>query len=612
MAKRTMNIGKIITINLSTNEVSIEPLSEAVVQRFLGGRGLNAWLMRDADPTIDAFSPENTLIFSCGLMTGTEFPSSSRLQVSARSPQTDLMGASNVGGHFGAQLRQAGYQVVQVVGQATQPVYIWLDENGAEIRDASHVWGLNTREVVTALDLKQSAEVATIGIAGENLVRYASIITSDGHAAGRTGLGAVMGSKHLKAIAVARTSRPRSKPRRDAVSDLVRQYALDIRQSERYELYATYSNAAYLHWTHDTGLLGTRNFQTARCEHVDQLDGTGFMRYVTKHKTCHRCPVHCRAEIRIDHGRFARLLGDRPDIEPLMAFGPRIGVDDIEAVLYLYNLTNELAVDVISTGGALAFAIELFEKGIITTEDTDGLELHWGDVEAAITLTNQIARREGFGDILADGVRRAAKRIGRGSEQYAYHSKGLELPGYDPRGAQGTALAFAISNRGADYASIYPSQEFFWTPEQARQVLGSEKAVDPLSPEGKGLLVRYASLVSAVLDALGICKVPVLSVMGDFTLEAEAELVSALTGWDLNPARLFDVGARIISLERLINLSYGMSAKDDTLPDLFLKTPLDAPGAAQGRTVDLDQMIRDFYEAMGWDSDGWPGEIDIA
>lgn len=606
-----MDIDNIITIDLSTGEISITPLDEAVAHRYLGGRGLNAWLMREPDPSLDAFDPGNVLIFSCGLLTGTEFPASSRLQVSARSPQTNLMGASNVGGHFGAQLRRAGYQVLQIVGQADKPVYIWLDANGAEIRDASHIWGLDTREVVTALDLGRDAEVISTGIAGENQVRYAALITSDGHAAGRTGLGAVMGSKRVKAIAVARSSKARSRPRRDKTAALIRQYAMDIRQSERYELYATYSNAAYLHWTHDTGLLGTRNFQTARFEQVDRLDGTGFMRYVTKHKTCHRCPVHCRAEIRIDHGRFARLLGDRPDIEPLMAFGPRIGVDDLEAVLYMYNLTNELALDVISTGGALAFAIELFEHGIITREDTNGLDLCWGDVETAITVINQIAQREGFGDVLAEGVRRAASVIGRGAERYAYHIKGLELPGYDPRGAQGTALSFAISNRGADYASIYPSQEFFWTPDQARQVLGTEKAVDPLSPEGKGILVRYASLVSAVLDALGICKVPVLSVMGDFSLEPEAELASAITGWELTPSHLFEIGARIVTLERFINLAYGMSPRDDTLPELFLQTPIDS-GPACGSIVDLDQMLRDFYEAMGWDSEGNPGESGIA
>ncbi len=606
-----MNIaGNIITIDLSAGVVTTKPLDESVIQRYLGGRGLNAWLMRDlVGPEVDPYSPDNVLILGSGLLTGSEVPASSRLQLAARSPQTNLLGASNVGGYFGALLRRAGYQAVCITGRADSPVYIWIDAHGAEIRDAAHIWGLETQQVQPALGIDPDAVSMSIGAAGENLVRFASIITSDGHAAGRTGLGAVMGFKRLKAIAVAHTPPPRSK--RNGNGSLgMRDYALAIRQSERYELYSTYSNAAYFHWTHDTGLLGTRNFQTARFENADRLDGKKFMRYVKRPKTCHRCPVHCRAEIQIDYGRYARLIGDRPDIEPLMAFGPRIGSDDLEAVLYLYNLTNQLGVDVISTGGVVAFAMELFERGILTLDDTGGLALEWGDIDAVITLIQQIARREGFGRVLAEGVRDAARLIGRGAERYAYHSKGLELPGYEPRGAQGTALSFAISNRGADYASIYPSLEFFWTPEQARQAFGTEKAVDPLSPAGKGALVRHAYLVSAVLDALGMCKVPVLSVMGDFSLEPEAALVSAVTGWDFTPARLFEIGSRIVSAERRLNLSYGMSREDDTLPDMFLKTPLDA-GPAKGKTVALAEMIRDFYAVMGWDSDGNPVEEDI-
>ncbi len=594
-----------MTIDLSTGAVAVDPLDEAVARRYLGGRGLNAWQMRQlVGPEVDPFAPENVLILSCGLVTGLDVPSSSRLQLAARSPQTNLLGSSNFGGHLGAALRAAGYQAVRIVGRAERPVYLYITSDGVEIFDARLLWGQETGAVNRALSSAHDAWVMSIGPGGENLARFASVITSDDHAAGRTGMGAVMGSKHLKAIAVARQE-PGHNGRNHAVADQVRQYALNIRQSERYELYSTTGNAAYLTWTNDRGLLGIRNFQTAQYEPVERMNGTGFMPYVTKHRTCHRCPVHCRAEIRIDHGRYARLVGSRPDIEPLMAFGPRIGADDLEGVLYLYNLTNELSLDVISTAGVLAFAMELFERGILTEEDTGGLSIHWGDLETAEILIRQIARREGLGQILAEGVRRAAELIGRGADKYAYHSKGLDLPGYDPRGAQGTALAMAISNRGADYASVYPSLEFFWTPEQARQVLGTEKAVDPLSPQGKGVMVKYAYLVSAVLDALGICKVPVLSVVGDFSLEPEAQLAAALTGWDLTPAQLFEIGTRIVSAERLINLSYGMTARDDTLPATFLKIPLDT-GPAAGQTVALDEMVHDFYEAMGWDRDGNP------
>jgi aldehyde:ferredoxin oxidoreductase len=597
-------LGKILTVDLSTGAVTTEPLDETIARRYLGGRGLNAWHMRNLGADVDPLGPDNPLLLTCGLATGTEIPSSSRLQLAGRSPQTNLLGASNVGGQFGASLRRAGYHMVRIVGRAARPVYLWIDADGVEIRDASAAWGAAPNEVSAALGLDGEAVALSTGPAGEALVRFANLLTSDHHAAGRTGFGALMGSKRLKAVAVARTSPERSE-RRNGFGAMVRDYALSIRQSERYDLYSTTGNAAYLNWTNDLGMLGTRNFQSGQFEHAAKLDGGQWNKYVTRRKTCHRCPVHCRAEIRVDHGRYADLLGERPDIEPLMAFGARIGMDDPETVFYLFNLTNAYGIDCISTGGVLAFAMDLYEHGILTREDTGGLALDWGDAEAAAALTHQIGRREGLGAILADGVRGAAEQIGRGAERYAYHSKGLELPGYEPRSAQGTALAFAISNRGADYASIYPSLEWFWTPEQSRQVFGTEQAVDPYSPVGKGTMVRYASMVSAVLDALGICKVPVLSVLGDFSLEPEARLMSALTGWDLTPDRLFEVGSRIITAERRINLSYGLTAQDDTLPDLFLKKPLTS-GPAEGMTVALDEMRRDYYAAMGWDADGIP------
>jgi aldehyde:ferredoxin oxidoreductase len=412
-----------------------------------------------------------------------------------------------------------------------------------------------------------------------------------------------MGLKNLKALVVKACRQDRQPP--GELSELARQYAREIREAERYELYSIYSNAAYLRWTHDLGLLGTRNFRQTQFEDVDKVNGTVFMPYVRKHKSCHRCPVHCKAEIRIENGRFEMLIGERPDIEPTMAFGPRIGINDPEAVLYLYNLTNTLGIDSISAAGVIAFAMDLYEQEIISVMDTGGMPLRWGDAEAAITLLNQIARREGFGAVLAEGVREAARQIGQDAEAYAYHSKGLELPGYDPRGAQGTALAFAISNRGADYASVYPSLEWFWSPEQGKQAFGTEASIDPLQPEGKGLMVRHSYIVSAVLDAIGVCKVPILSVVGDFSLEKEAHMVSAFTGWEITPADLFEVGERILTAERRLNIRYGLTSADDSLPVKFLGEPVPS-GPTAGKVVALQQMVRDYYAAMGWDENGNP------
>ncbi len=602
-------LGEVLTVDLTARRVQTEPLEERAARRYLGGRGLNAWQLQDRTRSdADPLSPENVLLLSCGLLTGTEAPASSRLQLGARSPQTGLLGSSNVGGRFGAALRSAGYHVVRITGRADAPVYLWIDAGGVEIRDASDLWGLDTRataEALRALTGDPDVRSLSIGAGGENLVRYASILAGDAHAAGRTGLGTVMGSKRLKAITIA--SCPDRRPLSPQVRDLVQEYARSIRDAERFEIYATYSNSAYLVESNARGLLGTRNFRQTQFEGAEKIDGKELVRYVTKAKSCHRCPVHCKAEVRVEHGRFETFIGERPDIEPLMALGPKIGVDDPEAVLYLFALANTLGLDVISTGGALAFATDLYQRGILTRDDTGGLALAWGDAEAMGVLMQRIVRREGLGDLLADGVREAARRIGRGAEHYAYHSKGLELPGYDPRSAQGTALGFAVSTRGADYTSVYPAQEFFWTPEQGREAFGDEKAVDPLSPEGKGALVRYAATVSAVLDSLGICKVPVLSVRGDFSLEKEARLAAALTGWDLTAEELFEIGHRILNAERRFNLACGMTRADDDLPDKFTEEPVPS-GPTQGQTVALQAMLREFYAAMGWDREGRPPE----
>lgn len=599
--------GKVLTIDLTTRQITTDVIDAASARQYLGGRGLNIWQLRQlVGPAVDPLSPENPLFLSCGLLTGSEVPASSRLQLGARAPQTGLLGSSNVGGHFGAALHAAGFHMVRIVGRADAPASLWIDADRAEIRDAADLWGLDTRDAAEALRAQAGdadLKALLIGVGGENLVRYASINTSDGHAAGRTGLGAVMGSKRLKAIVIA--SRGDRRPPDPAVRDLVQEYARSIRNAERFATYSTYSNSVYLSWANDLGILGTRNFREAQFEGAEKVDGREMARYVRKAKSCHRCPVHCKAEIRIEHGRFATLVGERPDVEPLMALGPKIGVDDPEAVIHLFSLTNAYGIDAISTGGSIAFAMDLYERGILTDADTGGLALRWGDAEAARALMGQIARREGLGDTLAEGVREAARRIGRGAEHYAYHVKGLELPGYDPRGAQGTALGFAISNRGADYTTVYPSLEFFWSPEQGRQAFGSAESVNHLSPEGKGALVKHSAIVSAVLDALGICKVPVLSVVGDFSLEKEARLAAALTGWDLTAQELFDAGYRIVNAEREFNLACGMTRADDDLPDKFVEEPIPA-GPTQGKTVDLQKMLRDFYAAMGWDREGRP------
>ena len=355
---------------------------------------------------------------------------------------------------------------------------------------------------------------------------------------------------------------------------MVREYIARIRSAPRFDTYSRLSNSAFVNWANESGLLATRNYRQVTYDRAGQIDGTRLMDYVTRSRTCHRCPVHCKAEIEIKEGRYGGTRGERPDIEPIVNLGSKCGLGDPEAVLYLYNLTGTLGLDTISTAGVLAFAMDLYERGILSAADTDGIPLTWGNAEAMEAMMIRIARREGFGAVLAEGVRRAAQIIGRGAGAYAYHAKGMELTAYDARGGMGTALGYAVSNRGGDFTSVYAVPEYRWTPEQGREWFGTEQAVDRLSTEGKGELVRRTMIVSAVLDALGLCKVPVLSVVGDYSLAHEADLASALAGWSVTAGELALAGERIVNLERLFNLAQGFGREDDDLPDHFTEDPV--------------------------------------
>jgi aldehyde:ferredoxin oxidoreductase len=321
--------------------------------------------------------------------------------------------------------------------------------------------------------------------------------------------------------------------------------------------------------------------------------------------------VHCKAEVEIPNGKYKGFKGSRPEYETVIDLGALCGLGDPEALFYLSNLCNKLGLDSISTGSVIAFAMDLFDRGILSREDTDGLDLAWGNADAMQEMMIGIAKREGLGDILAQGVRRAAKIIGKGAEKYAYHVKGVEIYGGDPRGMMGTALSYAISLRGGDFTSVYPVPEFRYSPEKAEKEFGTRAAVDFQATEGKGALVRKCLIVSAVIDSLGICKVPALTIMGDYDLEKEAALTRALIGLDISTPVLFKIGERIVNFQKLINLKLGVTAADDTLPDKFMHESI-GEGPATGQKVhELASMVRAFYHSMGWDKQGIPTEAKL-
>lgn len=604
-------LGKLLDVNLTNGDINISDLPEELVRKFLGGRGLGAWLLyENVEHGTDPLTPENVLVLSCGLLTGSAAPASARLHVGSRSPLTGLLGSSNVGGQFGATLRTCGFQAITVRGRAERPVSLYIEEGRAKIFEAERLWGLDTWETESRLRNEMGSgepEILAIGPAGENLVLFACIMTGRHNSAGRTGMGAVMGSKLLKTIVV--LGKKEKIPIKDSpIASAVQDYIRQIRKSPLFQRYSTYGIAGSVKPADRMGVLATRNYRNVQFEHADEISGEKLHEHVTRTKGCYRCPVHCKAEIRIAGGRFAGTEGARPEYETIAALGSKCGLGSGEAILYLTNLCNRLGVDTISTGSVIAFAMDLYDRGILSLWDTGGNSLTWGNDAAMEKLIHQIVYREGLGNILSQGVLRAAKLIGKGSEKFAFHVKGLEMTASDPRGLMGTALGYAVCTRGADFTNVYALPESRWSPERAEAEFGTRKAADRFATEGKGVLVRRSMLVCAAIDCLGVCKVPALSIVGDFDLKSESLLTEAVTGEKLTSEDLLRVGERVINIERLFNLRHGATSEDDKIPEKFLTDPV-GEGPGKGKKVEgLESMLKEFCSAMGWDSEGVPSE----
>ena len=603
---RNGSFGHIFDIDLTNRQVDTREFNEKLALEALGGLGYNLhFLYHNLERGTDPLGPENIMIVSLGLLTGSAAPSSSRIHVNALSPLSGLIGSSSMGGFLGSKLRSLGIAALIIRGAAAAPMFLAIDEGGLRFEEARDLWGKDTRETdaaIKALVGDEKAEILTIGVAGEKRVRYACIMAGIDHSAGHTGMGAVMGSKLLKAISV--SSKTRGKKTPPEAMPAVREYVKSIRDSvSRYRDYSQLGSSGDVLELNEMGLLGTRNYRSMQLDGAERIDGRNLKSYVVRNITCPRCIVHCKAEVELKEGRYKGFRGGRPEYETVIDLGALCGLTDPEALMYLSNLCNILGVDTISTGSVIAFAMDLYDRGIISREQTDGIDLTWGNAEAMERIMKRT--REGIGDILADGVFRAAQRIGKGAERYAYHVKGVELYGSDPRGMMGTALSYAVSMRGGDFTSVYPVPEFRYTEERAEKEFGTRQAVNRMATEGKGALVRYCLIVSSIIDSLGICKVPALTIAGNYDLEKETRLVRALTGLELTKKRLLYIGERIVNLEKLFNLRFGATSDLDTLPEKFLNEPI-GEGPSTGAKVDLKPMVLDFYRIMGWDEQGVP------
>jgi len=602
--------GRILEIDLNTGAWKFLTYPDEFMWKYLSGRGFNVqYLYHNLPADADPLGPENILMFSCGLLTGTAAPASARLHVNARSPLTGLLGSSNVGGHFGAKLRSCGIQSLIVRGKSPEPVYLWIDGDKTEIRNAKSIWGLDTWQTDAQLKTKLGSEklsIMAIGPAGENGTLFGCIMTDRDHAAGRTGMGTVMGSKNLKAIVVREPKKKTIFRGGENGREAIKRYVWQMKNSPHYKDIKKHGGAGYVEWADDLGILATRNFRENTFEAASKIDGKHLEKNITRTRGCYYCPVRCKAELEFDEGKLKGRKAVRPEFEPMLSLGSRCGLTDLDTLVYLDNLCSRLGMDSISTGGAVAFAMDLFVRGILTPGDTGGLELTWGNGEAMEALIKQMASGEGLGGILAKGVRRAAQIIGRGAENYAAHVKGLEIAGYHPDNIMGTALGYTVSNRGADFSDVYATLEYKWMPDEKIEEFGLPKTIDLNSIHGKAALVRQSMIVGLVIDCLGLCKVPALCLICTYDLVAEAELASELTGQSVDSGQLFYAGERILNLERMLNRRFGATAADDRLPDMFFEKDYNAGRQPSKPHEWMEPMIREFYDVMGWDADGRP------
>lgn len=597
--------GSILRVDLTTGAVTRRPTDPEEARAFLGGRGLNVKRLWDEVPAhTDGLSPENKVVFGVGPLAGSLFPGGSRFNVSGMSPQTGILGDSNAGGFFGPELKFAGVDQLIVEGRAEKPVYLVVWDDWVEIRDASHLWGRDVTEATEALRVElgdRDVQTAMIGPAAENGVRFAGVFSNLVRAAARTGMGSVMASKNLKAVAVRGTGTV-------PVADLARFQALidmvdrRIYSHEEYEVRVRLGTTKLVKALNGIGGIVTRHFQSGVFEYADQVSGEMIeARFKIKSKACFSCTIPCSRFLVVDDPRFPGLKLEGPEYEPLAGFTSRIGNGDLAFGLRCIDLANRYGMDAIALSEVISWAMECTERGILTPADTDGLELTWGNQEAVLALIDAIMRREGFGDVLADGVRAAAERVGGGSERIAMHAKGLEVFQADPRTIKAYALGNAVSSRGADHLRSEPWFEFSGDAEEGIRRYGVAESAFRLEHKGKGRVVKHFEEMAAICDSLGVCK-NTYNNMEVLDWQETAELLNAATGWDLDGEEVRRAGERIVNLERLFIAREGITRADDTLPHRFLHEPIGPPESpSAGATVDLDQMLDEYYGARGWD-----------
>ncbi len=585
--------GSYLRINLTTGEVKKEATNIQDAKLFIGARGLASKLLIDEiDPKIDPLSPANKLIFAPGPLSGTMAPSMGRYDVVCKAPLTNLIAASNSGGSFGPEVKFAGYDMIVIEGAAKSPVYIWINDDKVEIRDAGSLWGKNVPDTTDELRAltDEDAKIACIGPAGEKKVLFASIMNEMHRAAGRSGVGAVMGSKNLKAVAVVGT-----KPIEVADPDAFEKAVMVARKKiTEHPVGGTglrvYGTDVLTNILNSVGSLPTRNFHEGYFANADKFGGeTLTAKYLTRPRGCFSCVISCGRATKVTNPKYAG-EGEGPEYETAWGFGSDCGVDDMDAIIKANFICNELGLDTITMASTIACAMDLYESGYISSKDTNGIAVQFGAAETMVKLVEMTAYREGFGDQLAEGSFRLATRYGH--SEYSMTAKMQEMPAYDPRGVQGIGLHYATSNRGGCHVRGYTI-----SPE----VLGVPFKVDQHATEGKPELVMTFQNLTAALDSTGSCLFTTFGIGADDL----AALMSAVTGVPYSTEEFMKAGDRIWNLERLFNLKSAITGKDDHLPERMMKEPIPA-GPSKGEVSHVDKMLPEYYQKRGWDNKGVP------
>jgi aldehyde:ferredoxin oxidoreductase len=598
--------GNNLWIDLTKSEIEKRPVEEEMVKEYLLGAGYLSRVLYDNIPVgIDPLSPKNVLGIATGLLTGSMFPQASRHVVAALSPLTDVWGESHAAGFWGPELKFAGYDAIIFTGASSDPVYLHIQNDSVELLDASDIWGTSVFETDDWIREKHSkrARVLSIGQAGENKVRFAAIMNDRDRASARSGLGAVMGAKGLKAISVRGTGKLEVADPKDYLNQMDRFYERMLANPFTKER-AKYGTTNLVELMNHIGRLPSYNMRQGVFEGFEKISGhTITEKHLVKPRSDWSCLQRCGRYTRVKEGPY-KYIGGSPEFESQSSLGSRCGNDNLESVLFSHHLANMYGMDTISLGATISWAMEAWDEGLLTSEDTGGIDLAWGNHETVVKLTKMIALREGFGDILAEGSARAAEKIGRGTEKFVMTVKKQEIAGQEPRAQKSMGLAAVTAARGADHLYSFPVLDEAGFDKEIKERFGEQylpEMADRLNPKYKGIMVKECEDFMVMVESVGLCKYGT-QIPPEFYYDDVAQALKIHNGLDLSSEQLQTIGERIVNINRLFNVARGITRSDDQLPDRLTKEG--APkGPSPGQVVELNQMLDEYYEQRGWNLD---------